>query len=149
MLDGTKNILLTFKGNCIFTGIAFFYFKSPSDPKTVSQNRSDPFGSPCRQYTCMVTVYHNRELLKVLTPMALSHSNRFIPGYSWQSPTVTNRPYQHKPHTVIITRWRDILSNHFQIDFLYTDGAWIFIIKNVLELNNEFKLYWVHFLCFS
>ena len=49
MLDVTKNILLTFKGNCMNFSLELLlcYFKSPSDLKTASQNRSDPFGSPC------------------------------------------------------------------------------------------------------
>ena len=46
-----KYTLLTFKGICMnfFTGIEFFYFKSPSDLSTASQNRSDTYGSPCTQ----------------------------------------------------------------------------------------------------
>ena len=46
-----KIFLLTFKGICMnfLLELNFFYFKSPSDLSTASQNRSDTYGSPCTQ----------------------------------------------------------------------------------------------------
>ena len=44
-----KIFLLTFEGNCVNFSLElhFFYFKSPSDLKTASQNRPNTYDPPC------------------------------------------------------------------------------------------------------
>ena len=49
MLDVKKIYFIDFKRYLheFFTGIEILFFKSPSDLKIVSQNRSDTYGPPC------------------------------------------------------------------------------------------------------